>query len=74
VYAVNDRLVASTIIEALGRNGALEVEDLYKSVQKLYSDIDRRFFEETLMGLEIQGLVRVVSMARDKRRIELVGR
>lgn len=68
---MNDRLVASTIIEALDRNSALEVEDLYKSVGKLHSDIDRRFFEETLMGLEIQGLIRVLGMARNKRRIEL---
>lgn len=68
---MNDRLVASTIVEALNRNGALEVEDLYKSAEKLHSGLDRRFFEETLMGLEIQGLIRVLSMARDKRRIEL---
>jgi len=72
VDPVNDRLVASTIVEALDRNGALEVEDLFKSVQKLHSELDRRFFDEALMGLEIQGLIRVHSMARDKRRIELV--
>lgn len=69
---MNDRLVASTIIETLGRNGALELEDLYKSVQKLHTDLDRRFFEETLMGLEIQGLVRVHGMTRNKHRVELV--
>jgi len=69
---VNDRLVSSTIIEALDRNGALEVEDLYKSVQKLHSDIDRRFFEDTLMRLEIQGLIRVSSRSRGKRRVELM--
>ena len=68
---MNDRLVASTIIETLSRNGALEEEALYKSVQKLHGDLDMRFFEETLMVLEIQGLIRVLGMARDKRRIEL---
>ena len=71
---VNDRLVASTIVEALDRNGAQELEDLYKSVQKLHADLDRRFFEETLMGLEIQGLIRVHSTGRDKRRVELARR
>lgn len=69
---VNDRLVPSTIVEVLDRNGALEVEDLFKSVQKLHSELDRRFFEETLMGLEIQGLIRVYGLTRDKRRIEIV--
>ena len=71
---MNDKLVAPTIIEALDRNGALKAEDLFKSVVKLYSDLDRRFFEETLMGLEIKGLIRVSGMARDKRRVELAGR
>lgn len=71
---VNDRLVASTIVEALDRNGAQELEDLYKSVQKLHADLDRRFFEETLMALEIQGLIRVHSTGRDKRRVELARR
>ena len=69
---MNDRLIPSTIVEVLDRNGALEMGDLFKSVQKLHSELDRRFFDETLMGLEIQGLIRVYSMARNKRRIELV--
>ena len=68
---MNDRLVASTIIETLDRDGALDAEDLFKSVQKLHGDLDMRFFDETLMVLEIQGLIRVLGMARDKRRIEL---
>lgn len=68
---MNDRLIASTIIETLDKNGALEVEDLYKSVQKLHADLDRRFFEGTLMALEIQGLLRVYGMTRDRRRVEL---
>lgn len=68
---MNDRLVISTVVETLGRNGAQRVEDLYKSVKKLHSDVERRFFEETLMVLELQGLIRVYNMARDKRRVEL---
>lgn len=68
---LNDRLVISTVVETLGRNGAQRVEDLYKSVKKLHSDVERRFFEETLMVLELQGLIRVYNMARDKRRVEL---
>jgi len=74
VNPVNDRLVASTIVEDLDRNGAQELEDLYKSAQKLHADLDRRFFEETLMVLEIQGLIRVHSTGRDKRRVELARR
>jgi hypothetical protein len=69
---LNERLFPSAMLEALGRNGALEVEELYKSVQKLHGDLDRHLFDKLLMELEIQGLIRVYSMARDKRRIELV--
>lgn len=69
---MNIRLITSAIVEALDRNGAQEMEDLYKTVQKLHDDIDNRFFEETLISLEIQGLIRVYNTARDKRRIELV--
>jgi hypothetical protein len=72
VEQVNIRLITSAIVEALDRNGAQEMEDLYKTVQKLHDDIDNRFFEETLLSLEIQGLIRVYSTARDKRRVELV--
>ena len=68
---MNDRLVASTIIDALDRSGALEKEELYKSVQKLHSDLDHPFFEETLMDLEIQGLLRVSVMSKDRCRVEL---
>lgn len=69
---VNIRLITSAIVEALDRNGAQEMEDLYKTVQKLHDDIDNRFFEETLLSLEIQGHIRVYNTARDKRRVELV--
>jgi len=68
---LNNRLVSTTILEALGRNGAQRVDELFKQVQKFHGDLDRRFFDESLMALELQGLVTVYSMARDQRRVEL---
>jgi len=68
---LNNRLVSTTILEALGRNGAQRVDELFKQVQKFHDDLDRRFFDESLMALELQGLVTVYSMARDQRRVEL---
>ena len=62
----------STIVETLVRNGALEAKALFKRVKKLHGNIDTRFFDRTLMIMELHGLVRVYSMAKDKRRIELV--
>ena len=68
---MKNRLVSTTILEALGRNGAQKVDELFKQVQKFHGDLDRRFFDESLMALELQGLVTVYSMARDQRRVEL---
>ena len=69
---MNDTLVQSTIVETLVRNGALEAKVLFMRVKKLHGNIDARFFDRTLMTMELHGLLRVYSMAKDKRRIELV--
>ncbi len=68
---MNNRLVTTTIVETLGRNGAQKAEDLYKQVNKLHSGLERGLFEENLMALELQGIVRVSDMARNQRRVEL---
>jgi DNA-binding PadR family transcriptional regulator len=69
---MNGRLVTSTIVETLGREGAVKVDALYKTVRKLHSDVEKGAFEETLMALEVQGLIRVYNMTRGQRRVELV--
>jgi len=64
-------LIPSTVVEALGKSGAQEFDDLLKQVQKYQSDINETEFSKILMEMEIQGLVRVTRMAKGKRRIEL---
>jgi len=66
------KLVTSEIINALNRGGAMEFDELLKTVGKTHGDLDERMLEAHLMEIEIQGLVRVSKMARGKRRIELV--
>ena len=66
------KLIPSTIVEALGKGGALEFDDLLKQVQKYQNGINETELEKILMEMEIQGLVRVTKMAKGKRRIELV--
>ncbi len=68
---MNERLVTSTVVDALGRDGALYVNDLYKSVHMLHSDMEKGAFEEILMLMELQGLLRVYKMPRGKRKAEL---
>lgn len=65
------KLIPSTVVEALGRSGAMEFDDLLKQVQKYQKDINEPEFGKLLMDMEIQGLVRVTKMAKGKRRIEL---
>jgi DNA-binding HxlR family transcriptional regulator len=65
------KLIPSTVVEALGRGGAQEFDDLLKQVQKYQSGINETEFSRLLMEMEIQGLVRVTKMAKGKRRIEL---
>ena len=69
---MNDNLIIRSIIETLERNGALDVNDLIKQVKRLHGDMGERFFNRTLMAMELQGLVRVYSIARERRRVELV--
>jgi hypothetical protein len=71
---VNDRLILTTIVETLGRSGALTVDSLYKRVKKLHGDPGSKFFNDILITLELQGLIAVYGMSGDKRRVELVRR
>jgi len=65
------KLIPSTVVEALGKVGAQEFDELLKQVQKYQSDLNQTEFNRILMEMEIQGLVRVTKMAKGKRRIEL---
>jgi DNA-binding PadR family transcriptional regulator len=66
------KLIPSNIVEALGRSGAQEFDELLKQVQKYQSGINETEFSKILMEMEVQGLVRVTRMTRGKKRIELV--
>jgi len=71
VKQMDAKLIPSTVVEALGRGGAQEFDDLLKQVQKYQSGINETEFSRIMMEMEIQGLVRVTKMAKGKRRIEL---
>jgi len=65
------KLLPTTIIELLERNGALNVEEMLKKAVKRHEDLTELELEKYLMKMEIQGLVKVYRMPRGKRRIEL---
>ena len=68
---MNERLVTTTVVDALSRNGALYVNDLYKSVHRIHSDMEKGAFKKILMIMELQGLIRVYTMPRGKQKAEL---
>ena len=71
---MNDRLIPTTLFEELGKSGALTADSLYKRVKKFHGDPGSKFFNDTLMTMELQGLIKVYGMSKDKRRVELARR
>jgi len=63
--------VTSIVVDALKRNGALYVDNLYKSVHNIHSGMEKGAFKKVLMLMELQGLIRVYKMPRGKRKAEL---
>jgi DNA-binding HxlR family transcriptional regulator len=68
---MDEKLLPTTIIEQLERNGALKFDELLKQVQKRYDGLNESELDTMLMKMEIQGLIRVYRIPKGKRRIEL---
>ncbi|MDR1993540.1 MAG: hypothetical protein LBQ98_08645 [Nitrososphaerota archaeon] len=47
-------------------------DDLYEQLKDEFEDLGFKDFNELLLNLEVSGKIRTTSMARGKRRIELV--
>ena len=59
-------------LEILQKKGAMTDADLFAAVTEEFEDLGFKDFNDMLMRLEIGGKIRTLSMARGKRRIELV--
>lgn len=59
-------------MEILERKGPLKDMDLYDLLKSKYEDLGFGDFNKTLMRMEIEGKVYVSTLARGKRRVELV--
>lgn len=63
------------IVELLEKKKGASIDDeLYKSLKEKFDDLDPRTFNKTLMKLEIGGIIRVSSLAKNTRRVELVSK
>lgn len=60
------------IVEVLTKKGDMVDDDLFDALKNEFEDLGYKDFNELLMNLEVAGKIRTSSMARGKRRIELV--
>jgi len=60
------------LLEILGKKGDMADDDLFDAVHKEFEDLGYKDFNDLLMRLEVAGKIRSSSMARGKRRIELI--
>ena len=60
------------LLEVLNKKGDMTDDDLFDALKDEFEDLGYRDFNELLMRLEVSGKIRTSSMARGKRRIELI--
>ena len=60
------------LLEILNKKGDMTDDDLFDALKREFEDLGYKDFNELLMQLEVSGKIRTSSMARGKRRIELV--
>ena len=54
------------------KNSSTTDVELYYTLKEQYDDLSFTFFNKTLMKLEIQGIVHVFNLTKNKRGVELV--
>ena len=59
-------------LETLKKKGDMTDDDLFSQIKSEFEDLGQKDFNELLLKLEVSGKIRTSSMARGKRRIELV--
>ncbi len=60
------------VLEILKKKGDLTDDELFSQLKGEFEDLGFKDFNEVLLKLEVSGKIRTSSMARGKRRIELV--
>ena len=60
------------VLEVLKKKGDMTDDDLFEQLKDEFEDLGFKDFNDLLLGLEVSGKIRTSSMARGKRRIELV--
>jgi hypothetical protein len=60
------------LLDLLAKKGAMTDAELFEALVDEAKDLGFKDFNELLMRLEISGKIRLTSMSRGKRRVELI--
>jgi hypothetical protein len=60
------------VLEILNKKGDMTDDDLFDDLKEEFEDVGYKDFNDILLMLEVGGKVRISSMSRGKRRVELV--
>ena len=60
------------MLEFLTKKGDMTDDELFGQLKSEFEDLGYKDFNDLLLSLEVSGKIRTSSMARGKRRIELV--
>ena len=63
-------LYTSIVETLLKKNGNLTDTELYTSLKKTHKDLSLRELNKTLMMLEVEGVIQVFNLTKNKRRVE----
>jgi len=66
-------LLESAIVEALSQKGSMTDKELHETLKDLYGEVDESEFRKILMRLEVQGVITVSPLIKDRRIVELRG-
>ena len=66
--------VYATVIEILEEKGSLTDAELFEVLKAFYREIGFDDLNKTLMRMEVTGLISVSSLAKDRRRVQLMKR
>lgn len=69
------RPLYAALVEILQKKqGSVTDAELYKALKEGYDDLSFTFFNRTLMKLEVEGMVHVYNLTKNKRGVELIKR
>ncbi len=63
--------IYTLIVEILQKKNSMTDEDLLEALKEFYKDVDFEELNRTLMRMEIAGKIRVSTLMRGKRLVEL---